>query len=156
MESLGYQSCKADPDLLLKPEIRPDDGVKYYSYLLCYVDDILCIHHNADYMLEQFHKSFPLKSGFGNQDMYLGAKLQETRLDNGVWAWAISPIKYFHEAVRNGAVHISNKYGGKYEMPKKVENPFKMEYDPALDTSLELDLSNHHQHPEMDGPAREN
>ena len=22
--------------------------VQYYSYLLCYVDDILCIHHNAD------------------------------------------------------------------------------------------------------------
>ena len=46
------QSCKADPDLLLKPEIRPDDGVKYYSYLLCYVDDIICIHHNSDSMLE--------------------------------------------------------------------------------------------------------
>ena len=40
MKSLGYESCKADPDLWLKPEIRPNDGVKYYSYLLCYVDDI--------------------------------------------------------------------------------------------------------------------
>ena len=28
MESLGYWSCKADPKLLLKPEIRPEDGVK--------------------------------------------------------------------------------------------------------------------------------
>ena len=52
MESLRYQSCKPDPNLWLKPEIRPDDGVKYYSYLLCCVDDILCIHHNADSMLE--------------------------------------------------------------------------------------------------------
>ena len=32
MVSSGYESCKADPDLWLKPEIRPEDGVKYYSY----------------------------------------------------------------------------------------------------------------------------
>ena len=47
-ESLDYQSCKADPCLRLKLEIIPEDGIKYYSCLLCYVDDILCIHHNAD------------------------------------------------------------------------------------------------------------
>ena len=52
MESLGYQSCKADPDLWLKSETRPEDEVKYYSYLLYYVDDISCIHHNADSVLE--------------------------------------------------------------------------------------------------------
>ena len=52
MESMCYQSCKADPDLWLEPEVRPEDGVKYYSYILCYVDDILCIHHNADSVLE--------------------------------------------------------------------------------------------------------
>ena len=32
MEYLGYESCKADPDLRLKPEIRPEDGIKYYSH----------------------------------------------------------------------------------------------------------------------------
>ena len=85
MESLGYQPCKTDPDLWLKREIRPDDRVKYYSYLLCYVDDILCIHHNADSMLEWLCKSFPLKLGFGNPDMDLGANLHKTRLHNGVW-----------------------------------------------------------------------
>ena len=52
MESLGYEFCKANPDLWLKPEIRPEDGVHYYSFLLCYADDILCIYHNADAMLE--------------------------------------------------------------------------------------------------------
>ena len=52
MEAVGYQSCKADQDLWLKLEIIPDYGVKYYSYILCHVDDILCIHHNADSVLE--------------------------------------------------------------------------------------------------------
>ena len=94
MESLSYQSCKADPDLWLKPEIRPEDGVKYYSYLLYYVNDILCIHPNADSMLEWLHKSFPIKPGFGNSDMYQGAKFHKTRLHNGLWALAMSPTKY--------------------------------------------------------------
>ena len=29
MESLGYESCKAIPDLWLKPEIRTEDGLQY-------------------------------------------------------------------------------------------------------------------------------
>ena len=37
-KSLGYDSCKADPDVWLKPLVRPEDGVKYYSYLLHYVE----------------------------------------------------------------------------------------------------------------------
>ena len=36
MESLGYESYKAGLYLWLKQEIRPEDGVNYYSYLLCY------------------------------------------------------------------------------------------------------------------------
>ena len=40
MKFLGYESYKADPDLWLKSEVRLEDGVKYYFYLQCYVDDI--------------------------------------------------------------------------------------------------------------------
>ena len=105
-----YRSCKADPDLWLKPEMRPEDGVKYYSYILCYVDDILCIHHNADSMLQWLLKSFLLKPGFGKPDMYLGAKLQKTRLHNGVWAWAMSPTNFVLEAVRNCIVNLLSNY----------------------------------------------
>ena len=138
MESLGYKSCKDDPDIWLKPEIRPEDGEMCYSYLLCFVDNNLCIHHYADSMLEWLHKSFPLKTGFGNPYVYLGAKLCKIRLHNRVWAWAMSSIKYVGEAVRNCAVHFSSNYGVKYMMFKKAENPFKMGYDPELDTSPEL------------------
>ena len=133
MESLGYQSCKVDPDVWLQPEIRPEDGVKYYSYLLCHVDDILCIDHNADSVLEQLHKSFPFKPGFSNPDIYLGAKLCKTKLHNRVWAWEMSPAKYVKEAVRNCTVHLLSNYEGKYR------NPFKMGNDPELDASPVLD-----------------
>ena len=52
MKYLGYESCKAYLNLCHKPEIRPKDEVQYYSYLLCYADDILCIHHDVDAMLK--------------------------------------------------------------------------------------------------------
>jgi len=38
---MGYSSCKADPDLWLKAVTRPDDNVRYYAYILCYVNNIL-------------------------------------------------------------------------------------------------------------------
>jgi hypothetical protein len=44
---MGYASCKANPDLCLKDMTRPEDIVRYYAYILCYVDDIPCIHHDS-------------------------------------------------------------------------------------------------------------
>jgi hypothetical protein len=48
MQMIGYQSCKADPDLWYKAMDRPEDGFKYYGYVLLYVDDCLCINHDAE------------------------------------------------------------------------------------------------------------
>ena len=31
MRNLGYMPCKANPDLWYKPEVRPDDGFRYYA-----------------------------------------------------------------------------------------------------------------------------
>ena len=92
IESLGNKPCKADLDLWLQPEIRPEDGVQYYSYLLCYVDDILCIHHNAEDVIQRLHKSFPIKPRFGKPDMCIDVKLHKTRLYYDVWAWTMSPV----------------------------------------------------------------
>ena len=79
---------------MVKLEIKPEDEVQYYSYFMCYVDDIPCIHHNVDAMQEWLHKPFPFKLGFSKLYMYLMAKLHKTRLHNGVWTWAMSPVKY--------------------------------------------------------------
>ena len=43
---MGYTSCRGANDLWMKPEIDPD-GDKYYSYIVCYVDDVLVVHHDA-------------------------------------------------------------------------------------------------------------
>jgi hypothetical protein len=85
MRQMGYSSCKADPDLWLKAVTRPDDNVRYYAYILCYVDDILCIHHDPMSVMNEINGYLPLKpSSVGDPDIYLGAKLKQTRLPNGV------------------------------------------------------------------------
>jgi hypothetical protein len=87
MREMGYQSSKADPEVWLKGETRPGDGFKYYSYVLCYVDDVLCIHHNAMEQICAIDKRFPLKkTSVGDPDIYLGAKLRKVVLENGVKA----------------------------------------------------------------------
>jgi hypothetical protein len=77
MRQMGYTSCKADPDLWFKAKTRPDDSVLYYAYILCYVDNILCIHHDALSVLTQIDNYLPLKStSVGDPDIYLGAKIE--------------------------------------------------------------------------------
>ena len=62
MESMGYEFCMSDTDLWLKPETRPEDGVQYYSYLLCYVGT--CCY-------SAFTLAFPLKPGLGTCNVCL-------------------------------------------------------------------------------------
>jgi hypothetical protein len=140
MRQMGYTSCKADPDLWLKAVTRPEDNVHYYAYILCYVDDILCIHHDPVSVMSEINKYLPLKpSSVGNPDIYLGAKLKETRLSNGVMVWGLSLSKYVLQAVKNCQLHLTEKLAGKYSFPARADNPLPLDYDPSTDLSDLLD-----------------
>ena len=39
VQELGYKSCDADPGPWINPDFGPEDKLKYYSYMLCYVDE---------------------------------------------------------------------------------------------------------------------
>ena len=59
------------------------------------MDDILAISHDDTAALDQMDKFFMMKKGsIGYPDIYLGAKLRKVQLDNGVFAWVMSPVKY--------------------------------------------------------------
>jgi hypothetical protein len=76
---IGYTSCKADPDLWLKAVTRPEDNVHYYAYIPCYVDVILCIHHDPMSVMKEINGYLPFKpSSVADPDIYLGVKLKET------------------------------------------------------------------------------
>ncbi len=66
-----------DPDLWYKAEIRAADNFRYYAYILCYVDDILGVHHDPMTVLNMIDRYLPLKPSLvDDPDIYLGAKLK--------------------------------------------------------------------------------
>ncbi len=139
MDFLGYKPCLADADLWMKPEVNPANNQKYYSYILLYVDDVMCIHHDGVSTIKIIDKYFQMKEGsIGDPDLYLGAKLRKTRLPNGVEAWATSPAKYVYEAVKNVEAYLLKEYDGR-SLKKRASAPFIPGYKPELDLSPELD-----------------
>jgi hypothetical protein len=85
MRHLGYVPCLADPDLWMKPMIRPDIGTEYYAYLLTYVDNVLSIAHHASDVLQRIDKYFKLKPGsLGDPDIYLGVQDEDAQWSMGM------------------------------------------------------------------------
>ena len=59
-DQLGYEFTVADPDVYRKVE-KKASGELYYSYLVIYVDDILCIRDNPKVVMDQLASFFRLK-----------------------------------------------------------------------------------------------
>ena len=122
MRSMGYTPCRGDNDLWMKPEIDPDRD-EYYSYILCYVDDVLVVHHDTMTTLMKIDKYFKLKaSSIGDPEIYLGAKLKYTHTPIGVWCWKLSPSKYVQEACKNCNTFLKNNFDGEYSLQKMTDN----------------------------------
>ncbi len=93
--------------------------------------NILCIHHDALSVLIEIDKYLPLKpTSVGDPDIYLGAKLKETQLPNGIYAWGMSPSKYVNQAVKNCQTYLSEKLNDKYNIPTRADNPIPTTYCP--------------------------
>ena len=138
MRHMKYTPCKADPDLWLKEDTHPEDGEKYYRYILLYSDDILSIGANAAQELKKLDHYFQMKPGsIGDPDIYLGTKLKPVKLPNGVIAWGMSSSKYVQEAIANVDRYLASNHIGK-QMKRKVKSTWPSGYEAELDTSEEL------------------
>eukprot|EP00804_Cyclotella_cryptica_P026575 CCRYP_014011-RA/>CCRYP_014011-RA protein AED:0.14 eAED:0.14 QI:0/0/0/1/0/0.25/4/0/793 len=126
MRESGYVSCPADPDLWLK-EQTDRKGSRYYSYILCHVDDLLVVQHNPKRIVDKINSFLPLKPDLvGPAEMYLGAKLRKKTFEEGTTAWGLSPTK---------CVHQNSNLEGRYSLPKRGENPFPVDYAPEEDVT---------------------
>jgi hypothetical protein len=137
MQQLGYSPCLADPDVWLRPAKQPD-GTDCYEYVLLYVDDALAIGVEAENMLRgEIGRFFELKEdSIGPPKIYLGARMREVVLDNGVKAWGVSSSQYVQAAVKNVETYLST-IGQKLQA--KADTPIQTSYSPELDVSTELD-----------------
>jgi hypothetical protein len=116
----------------MKEDTRPDDGVKYWVYILIYGDDILCVHYDPETSLAQIDKYFKMKPGsIMEPTLYLGAKLKKTVMPNGVVAWGMSSSKYFQAAVQNVQEYLKKNWDRK--LKKKASAPFEATYRAEID-----------------------
>ena len=135
LRELGYLPSKADPDVWMRPAIKPD-GFEYWEYVLCYVDDLLSLSHKPEETMEGIRKTFTLKGDKAEKpSMYLGAQLSEMVVDNGTKCWSISAEKYVTLAVANVEEKL-NKEGNR--LPSRCYTPLSSNYRPELDVSSEL------------------
>ena len=101
LSDLGYTSSKADPDVWLKAETKPN-GDEYYSYVLVYVDDVLHLHYNPDLFMNALEKIYRLKeNSTGEPGRYLGSNIEKVQLKNGDITWSMHSKEYVQNAIRN-------------------------------------------------------
>ena len=137
---LGYTSTTADPDVYRRTEHHPN-GKAYYSYLVVYVDDILCIHHQPKVVMDKIGNLFRLKDGVSSPTMYLGTDIRpwEYQRDDGTTGscWALGSNSYIKEALKvidslcskHNIKHSSTRRNGRL-------TPFSdINYRPELESS---------------------
>jgi hypothetical protein len=151
LDEIGFKSSPADPDVWLRPAVKPD-GEQYYEYVMCYVDDILAISMEATAVLESL-KSQKIK--FKNDkieepEMYLGAKLQK-KIINGKAAWTITSVEYIKAAI--DTIRGSIK-GTKWKIPGTAKTPMQSSFVPELDQTPELNPDDITLYQEMIGMLR--
>jgi len=132
---LGYRPSKADPDVYLKPAVKPD-GFRYYAMILVYSDDILSISHEPSKAIEGIKSTFKLKGDKATvPEMYLGGSISEVENANGRKCWTMSSEKYVKSAVANIEEKLA-KSGQR--LPSKCSTPFQSGYHPSEDVTPEL------------------
>ena len=101
LHDLRYMSTKADPDVWIKPSVKPD-GSECYQIVLCYVDDVLSISDDPMKTIDGIKSVFKLKGDKAETpDMYLGATIQNAENADGTTCWTMSSEKYVKAAVEN-------------------------------------------------------
>jgi hypothetical protein len=135
----GWKPCHDYRYLWMKAETRPDCGVLYWAYILIYVDDSLCVHHDDGAPLSNLDEYFNMKEGsIQVPTFYLGANLNKTVLPNDVVAWGMVSSKYVQSAVQNVQEYLA-ALPGDQKLLKKSSGLFAGVYKPELDNSPELD-----------------
>ena len=131
---LSYIPTKADPDVWIRPAVKPN-GFEYYEMVLVYVDDILCISHDPKATMAGIQATFKLKDNKVEEpDFYLGARLKKKHCD-GIECWTMSASDYVDAAIVN--VESALDATGQ-RLPSKCTTPMQSNYRPELDVTAEL------------------
>ena len=134
LHDIGSKPMKADSDVWIRPAVKPD-GTEYYDYIMCYIDDILSVSHDAKSILQSLQGQFKLKGDkIEPPDMYLGTQLGTMQVE-GNEGWFMSLEKYVKSAIQN-IEETLQKMGQR--LPSKCKTSLGYGYRPELDVTPEL------------------
>ena len=151
LDDAGFKSTYADPDVWIKPAIKPN-GEEHYEYVMCYVDDLIAIAVDPRRILDDLkgddikYKNDEIKP----PDMYLGARLKVRDLE-GTHCWTITSHDYIKVAVETIKQADAIK---RWRWPTKVSTPMTASFIPEWDDSPELDSEGITFYQEMIGMLR--
>jgi hypothetical protein len=132
LQSLGFISSLADPDVWYREATKPD-GFQYYEYLLAYVDDILVLSHDPVSIMKGLEDFYRLKDGYGKPTRYLGAEVLQWHFPDDLQPkWGLSSHQYVKEAIKNVELELAKH---DLRLPRKTSTPLPSNYRPELDTS---------------------
>ena len=152
LNDIGFKPSLADPDVWMRPAMKAN-GFKYWELILCYVDDLLCIHEDPTIALKQIQNSnFKLKDDkIEEPASYLGADLSKIDNKNGKPCWAISSDSYCAAFVTNTETILKDKG---VRLPSKCVTPLQNGYKPELDCTGELKAAGVQRYQEIIGCLR--
>jgi hypothetical protein len=121
---LNYAPTRVDPDMWIRPGIKPD-GFEYYEMVLVYVDDILCISHDTVATMKGIQGTFKLKDDkIEEPTMHLGAQISQ-KVIGGVECWTMSSEKYVKAVIANVETKL-DKTG--QHLPTRCTTPLQSGY----------------------------
>ena len=98
LDEMGFKSSVDDPDVWMRPAVKPD-GEEYYKYILMYVDDILEIFMQPRDVMKEVEWRFKFNNDKVEEpSSYLGARLQK-KVINGWDCWTVTSLDYVKAAV---------------------------------------------------------
>jgi hypothetical protein len=134
---MGFTSCKADPDVWLRPAAKVN-GFEYYEYILTYVDDCLVLSEIPKRITEMFESEYKYRlKDVGEPKRDLGAEVGRYDFSNGTKAWFMSARLYFQQAI----IEVERKWGNvsKLFTRQHLDVPILPGSHPELDVSKHLD-----------------
>ena len=147
MVDMDYRSTRADPDVWIRAQVKPD-GTQYYEYCLIYVDDILCMSHDPESTMKELASLYRLKDDkVAPPDKYLGANIDRFQCQDGRVVWAMSSEEYVKNMVKNVEKILIDDGNREGLNSRGNKTPWKTDYIPEIDVTevLESDLTTRYQ-----------
>ena len=144
-EGIYYTSTATYKDVWINRQVLLD-GKKYYSMVLVYVDDILCIHKDTLVVIDAMASIYIMKQGsMGPPDRYLGVNIKKVQTQDVNVMWATHNGDYCKAEIANLEKTLTDdrKSLSQYEDGRC---PYPSSFYPDIDTSSKIDDNGFHEY----------